>query len=105
MKIVEWKTSKERLYEWIFKVEGEFQLKEIMRDLEYKDLQALINDFNFVARNLKRNGKRISLTPIECLHCGYTIHFNSGKVKIPSKCPNCHQERLNLPMIKIENKN
>ncbi len=99
-----WKTHKERLHDWIFEADGEFHVKDLMRELEYKDLQSLLDDFNFIARKLKREGKRISVSPVECLHCGYIMNFNSGSIKIPSKCPQCHQERFNLPMIKIENK-
>jgi len=99
-----WKTDREKLYGWLTEAEGEFPIKEIMRDLEYTDIQSLVNDFNSLTHKLKRNGKNFLIRPSECLACGYVVKLNSGKLRIPSKCPNCHEERLDLPMIKIENK-
>lgn len=99
----EWKTSRERLYDYLFEIEGEYDLKDIMRELEYTNIQSLIKDFNFISRNLKRNGKKISVMPSRCMNCGYVVSLNSGELRIPSKCPKCHEERLGMPMIKIEN--
>lgn len=96
------KTNRERLYGWLTKAEGVFRIKEIMKDLEYTDIQSLVNDFNSLAHKLKR--KNFLIRPSECLACGYIVKLNSGKLRIPSKCPSCHEERLDLPMIKIENK-
>lgn len=82
--------------------QGEFSIKEIMRILEYSDLKSLINDFNFVARKLKRNRNKIYVKPPTCMACGYVVTQTSGELHIPSKCPNCHEERFELPWIKIE---
>ncbi|MHA1803864.1 MAG: hypothetical protein ACTSU4_04960 [Promethearchaeota archaeon] len=101
---IEWKTRKEKLLEWFRGVQGKYHLKEIMDALSYPNLQSFIDDFNFIARKIKREGKKISIQPITCLKCGYQQHFNSGKLKIPSKCPQCHEERFTTPMIKIKNK-
>ncbi|MHA1688092.1 MAG: hypothetical protein ACTSUN_01970 [Promethearchaeota archaeon] len=99
-----WKTRKQKLFEWFRGVQGKYNIKEIIDILSYPNQQSFIDDFNFIARKLKRNGKKISIKPITCLKCGYRLNFNSGKVKIPSKCPNCHEERFTSLMFKIENK-
>jgi len=99
----EWQTSREKLYDYLLTLEGEYDLKDIMKELEYTNIQSLLKDFNFISRNLKRNGKKISVRPSRCLNCGYVVSLNSGELRIPSKCPNCHEERLGMPMIKIEN--
>lgn len=104
MKAEEWKTSREKLYDWFSNAEGEFHIKEIMKELEYGDIQSLVKDFNSIVPKLKRKGKGIAIRPSECVECGYVLTLNSGELRIPSKCPKCHQERLDLPMIKIENK-
>ncbi|MFO7796158.1 MAG: hypothetical protein ACQERB_12075 [Promethearchaeati archaeon] len=99
----EWQTSREKLYDHLIDSEGEYHIKDIMRDLKYTDINSLIQDFNFILRNLKRNGKKIYVKPPVCMNCGYEFSLNSGEIRIPSKCPKCHEERLTLPMIKIEN--
>ncbi|MBD3211272.1 MAG: hypothetical protein GF311_01595 [Candidatus Lokiarchaeota archaeon] len=98
----EWQTTKERLYDYLVDVEGEFDLKELMKELEYTNTQALIEDFNIISHNLKRNGKKISVYPPRCMNCAYVVSLNSGALRIPSKCPNCHEQRFTMPMIKIE---
>jgi predicted Zn-ribbon and HTH transcriptional regulator len=89
-----WKTSREQLFEMLNENDGEYSIKEIMRILEYTDMNSLINDFNFVVRKLKRNEKRVSVLPPRCLNCGYIVAQNSGELNVPSKCPNCHEERF-----------
>ena len=81
--------------------DGEYHITELMRVLDYTDMNSLIDDFNFVARKLKRNGNKILVKPPTCMACGYIITQTSGKIHVPSKCPNCHEERFELPWIKI----
>jgi predicted Zn-ribbon and HTH transcriptional regulator len=99
-----WETSRERLFDFLTDGEGEYHVKEIMRILEYKNIEALIDDFNFISRKIKQESKRILIKPPKCLKCGYNVKLNSGELRIPSKCPKCHEERFEMPIIKIENK-
>ncbi len=99
-----WKTSREKLFNFLAEGEGEYPIKEIMRALEYKNLESLLNDFNFISRKIKQESKRILIRAPVCLNCGYNVKLNSGELRIPSKCPECHGERFDDPIIKIENK-
>lgn len=99
-----WETSRERLFDYLTEGEGEYHVKEIMRELKYKNIEVLISDFNFISRKIKQDMKRVLIKAPKCLNCGYNVKLNSGKLRIPSKCPKCHEERFEMPIIKIENK-
>ncbi|MHA1196115.1 MAG: transcriptional regulator [Promethearchaeota archaeon] len=97
-----WKTHRQKLYEFLENLEGEMKLESLMEQLEYSDKKALIKDLNRIAKNLKRSGKKLLINPPKCKKCGYIFKLKSGSLKVPSKCPQCHEERIEWPTIKVE---
>jgi len=62
-------------------------LKEILEDLEH------------IAKSVKP--KRLKQIPARCKHCGF-IFKERSKVKRPSRCPRCRNERIQAQLFRIE---
>jgi hypothetical protein len=77
-------------------------LKAILRELEYPGKKRLINDIKHIAKTFKHKGLQILVRPASCKACGYQFDQKGLTLKIPSKCPECKEERIKWPSIKIE---
>lgn len=62
-------------------------LKEILEDLEH------------IRKSVKP--RRLKQIPARCKHCGF-IFKERSKIKKPSRCPRCRNERIQAQLFRIE---
>jgi predicted Zn-ribbon and HTH transcriptional regulator len=97
-----WNTRRQKLIKILNEREDVIELKSIMRELEYPNKRTLVEDINDIASTLKSEGKQLLVKPPSCIACGYIFNLKNSKLKIPSKCPNCREERIDWPVIKLK---
>lgn len=72
-----------------------------MRELTewfHADAKDVLADLQHVARALK---KRFVMDPSVCRTCGF-VFKNREKLKRPSRCPECKNEKITEPVFSIE---
>lgn len=62
--------------------------KEVYRHLEH------------VRRSVAREGRKLAVTPAQCLACGYAFKDRS-RLTPPGRCPRCRHTRLSYPVYGI----
>ena len=72
-----------------------------MGELEYESKYSLIEDIQSIAKSVRNEGKVLLVEPPRCYACGYEFEIHEGKMKIPSKCPECKEQRISWPRIKL----
>lgn len=77
-------------------------LKSLLRELEYSGKKRLITDIKHIAKTLRNEGLQILVHPASCRACGYIFNQKAYRLKIPSKCPKCKEERIKWESIKVE---
>ncbi len=97
-----WETRRQRLIRRLTIQKETIDLRTILRELEYSSKRALINDITSVVKTLKNKGIILVLDPPSCMACGYKFRQKLAKLKIPSKCPKCRQQRIDWPSIKVK---
>jgi len=55
---------------------------------------------NHIERSVKRQRKKLIITPAECLGCGYVFEKRK-RFTGPSRCPICKSEHIRNPMYRI----
>lgn len=53
-----------------------------------------------LAKSLPAHGERLTITPPECLTCGYAF-AERARLTRPSRCPQCHGTHLAEPLFGI----
>jgi len=99
-----WETRRQKLIKFLTIHKSTIDLKSILRELEYSNKRALIEDIMSITKTLKSKGIMLTVEPPSCIACGYIFQQTINHLKIPSKCPKCKQQRINWPSIKIINK-
>ena len=99
----EWETKRQKIIRYLKEQEGIIELKTLLNDLEYNSKASLVKDIRSIKKTLKREGKTMKILPARCLNCGFTFKHRS-RFKIPSKCPECHDERIEWPSIEIRSR-
>ena len=68
-------------------------------------IKVIETDLSHIQKSLHRDINKILLVkPAECISCKFIFKSNS-KLRCPKKCPECHSERINPNLFKIEQKN
>lgn len=68
-----------------------------------RSVPAIEEDLDHIRTTLRNDPDyKLLMHPAICSLCGY--QFSTTKVKSPTKCPECHREKINLPHFKIERK-
>ena len=98
-----WDTRRQKLIKLLTVQKAIIDLRSIMREMEYPNKKALVNDVQSIAKTLKNEGQTLVVKPPSCMACGYTFHVKKEMFKIPSKCPKCREQRINWPSIKVVN--
>lgn len=52
-------------------------------------------------QSLKAEGRRLAITPAECLACGFRFEKRDRMTK-PGRCPDCDSERIDPPLFAVE---
>lgn len=76
-----------------------FTPSEIAYELGVKE-QEVYEHLRHIQRSLLHKGKRLSVTPSECLGCGY-IFRKRERLNRPGKCPVCKSSRITEPAFSI----
>ncbi|MEK6964490.1 MAG: transcriptional regulator [Nanoarchaeota archaeon] len=64
------------------------------------EMWKVLEELDHIKRIVPHHKKRLVMNPPICKACGFIFKEHS-KVKNPSKCPNCHHERIQAPAFKI----
>lgn len=59
----------------------------------------LAEDLEHVRRSLKHTSDAMVVAPARCRKCDF--EFDTGKLRKPSKCPQCHSTWLTEPQVSI----
>ncbi|MFX0087547.1 MAG: transcriptional regulator [Candidatus Hodarchaeota archaeon] len=92
------KTRREKIIELLSKNE-EMTLQELA-DLTHSALKTIIEDIDSVRKTIKSENKRIEVSPASCMSCNY-IFSGRNRISDPSKCPECHSERISSQRFRI----
>lgn len=88
------KTRRERLQELLEK--GEYTVEHLARFLD-TPVRNVVDDLEHVKRSA---GDRFEMIPPECEGCGFVFRDRT-KVKRPSRCPKCRDERIDGPWFTV----
>ncbi len=64
------------------------------------EMWEILDDLKHIRSSVQHDKKRLIMNPPFCKACGFAFK-DRGKVKNPSKCPNCRHERIQAPAFKI----
>ena len=97
-----WETRRQKLINFLVNQKATLDLRQIMRELEYSNKRALLNDIMSISKTLRNKGKDLIIDPPSCIACGFIFQVKAINLKIPSKCPKCKQQRISWPSIKVK---
>ncbi len=99
-----WRTKRQRILDLLESpgIEGGVDLKTLMVEFEYEHKKYLLDDLERLAGALRREGRKLVMTPPTCLGCGFVFKQAARQFKIPSKCPKCRAERVAWPRVKLK---
>jgi len=81
---------------------GEFELDALAISQELRIREREVYDhLPHVARSVRGQGKRLIITPPECLKCGYVFEGRTRFTK-PGRCPECRETRIQNPTYRVE---
>ena len=89
------KTRRQRLLELLEK--GEFDVEQLAEFLD-EPVRTVVADLPHVKKSA---GDRFEMIPPECVNCGFVFR-GRDKLKRPSRCPKCRQERIDGPWFTVE---
>ncbi len=97
----EWETKRQSLARMLLNQGLIPDLKNYMKQLEYSSKKHLIADILSVSKSLRNINKILKVEPASCIACGYIFDHKKKEFKIPSKCPKCHQQRIEWPSLRL----
>ena len=64
----------------------------------------IVEDLEHIFKTLKNEPENLLVKPAECLNskCNYIFPAHRNRFSDPKKCPECHSERINPQVFKIE---
>jgi transcriptional regulator len=74
--------------------------RELSQQLGIKEKE-VYEHLTHVERSAEAAGGRFSVTPSECLLCGYVFE-DRRRLTRPSRCPTCKRSRLQRPSFRID---
>lgn len=95
-------TRRQKLIRKLMIEKSFIDLKLIMKEMEYSSKKNLLNDIESISKSLKNKGLSLIIEPPSCLACNFKFKLKNHMIKIPSKCPNCRQERIDWPSIMLK---
>jgi hypothetical protein len=54
-----------------------------------------------IERSLSRQGRKLTVTPYRCLHCGYVFR-DRKRWDRPGRCPRCRQSHISMALFRID---
>lgn len=92
------KTRREKIVDLLS--ENEDMTLQEMADLTNFAVKTIANDLDSVRKSIKSENKRIEVNPATCMGCNY-IFSGRNRISDPSKCPECHSERISPQKFRI----
>ena len=89
-----WETRRQKLINFLEIQKATLDLRQIMRELEYSNKRALLNDIMSILKTLRNKGKDLIIDPPSCIACGFIFQVKVINLKIPSKCQNVNNKGL-----------
>jgi len=81
--------------------EGEWGFDALRRELELP-VHVLEEDLRHIDRSVRVDGERLRVEPARCPECGFVLRGRTGRnFHPPSRCPQCRNERLLGPFLRI----
>lgn len=77
----------------------EMGVRDISKALGVSEKDAY-DHLEHIRRTVHGQGKRLEMTPCECLSCGYTFR-NRSRLKKPGRCPECRQSHILGAMFRV----
>ena len=62
----------------------------------------IVEDLEHIFKTLKNEPENLLIKPASCINCDYIFSAKRKKYSDPKKCPECHSERINPQVFKIE---
>ena len=62
----------------------------------------IVEDLEHIFKSLKNEPEQLLIKPASCVKCEYVFPAHRKKFSDPKKCPECHSERINPQVFKIE---
>lgn len=63
------------------------------------DMKEILEDFQHIVKSVQPE-REVVMEPAQCRDCGF-IFKERSKIKTPSKCPRCRNERITPPLFTI----
>lgn len=95
-----WDTRRERIIK-LLSTSQPVSLDDLCQQLGVFDRRIILEDLHHIALTLKRAGGKLLMSPPTCLSCGF-VFKGLKKPKMPSRCPNCKNERITQPLFQIK---
>jgi transcriptional regulator len=80
---------------------GEISFEDLRRLLELP-VAILEEDLRHLERSLRGAGRRLAVLPARCPECEFTLRRRPGRFATPSRCPQCGNERLASPRLRVD---
>ena len=90
-------TRREDIIEYLCSNPASAKVLSVHFDVPIKEIEI---DLEHIRKSVRRMKKKLLVAPAHCVSCDY--QFGSKKVKLPKKCPECHGQRIQARMFKIE---
>ncbi len=74
--------------------------KEISADVRIPEKE-VCGHLDHLRKSLRREGRRVAVTPAECLSCGFVFRKRERFAK-PGRCPVCRGESVSEPLYFVE---
>ena len=62
----------------------------------------IAEDLEHIFKSLKKDPEQLLIKPASCLKCEYIFPAHRKRFSDPKKCPECHSERIDPQIFKIE---
>lgn len=79
--------------------EGEASALEISGRLGIAE-KDVIDHLGHLERTLRREGRRVEVTPASCLGCGF-VFTKRGRFSAPGRCPSCRDTHIAEPRFSL----
>ena len=79
--------------------EAELSAREISSEVGIPEKE-VVEHLAHIARSVSSQGKKITITPANCLACGYEFE-NRKRFSRPGRCPKCKKSHIQSPRFRI----
>jgi hypothetical protein len=78
---------------------GPHDIRDLSQALRIRERE-VIDHLDHIARTVAGKKRKLEVTPPECAACGFRFK-DRKRLKPPSRCPHCKNERVSLPLYRV----